>query len=257
MELENLAMRAVLPRIIAAALLGDRHGAETIIFDETELLRTCQAIGVDDAEVQFVGKCITGLMREALNQNREFVDHLQGAQEQAAEIGQLIANGDEKLMQSDAAGALTEFERALELAPNHFVLLHRRGVALRKLGRHDEALTSFDRALQPDTDGSTQIYVGALIACRSDCLRDMGRLQDALIDAEVAIRLCPDLAEGKIARARALLAIGRGNEALDAYDAALDQSADEPISDELTAERERAAALVLSSDLAPAPELQH
>ncbi|MBU3646936.1 MAG: tetratricopeptide repeat protein [Limnohabitans sp.] len=114
------------------------------------------------------------------------------------------------------AEALESFDTALECAAHTPGLHYNRGNALRELGRHEEAITSFDAALVHDgTDHQAHFNRGL-------CLGALGRWEAALDEADAVIAACPDHARAYTARGDWLKNLGRKAEALQAYDRALD-----------------------------------
>ncbi len=89
------------------------------------------------------------------------------------------------------------------------------GVALRQLGRPDEALRSFERALALKPD-----FAEAFIN-RGNAQRDLKRLDEALASYDQALARQPDHAEALISRGSTLQALGRPDNALACYDRAL------------------------------------
>ena len=66
------------------------------------------------------------------------------------EIETLIKNGVENLENSNFEDALSYFEQALLLKPDDPDLWNQKGVALRSLGRYDEASECYNKSLQLD-----------------------------------------------------------------------------------------------------------
>ena len=62
----------------------------------------------------------------------------------------LIKNGVTNLEDGNFEDALSFFEQALLLEPNNPDLWNQKGVALRSLGRYDEASECYDKSLQLD-----------------------------------------------------------------------------------------------------------
>ena len=87
----------------------------------------------------------------------------------------------------------SSFGSAIEMQPDHVVALHRRGLALMSLERHDEALESFDKALYvaPRNRALLNSYGSALLA--------LGRADDALTAFDKSLAITP----GATRRARA------------------------------------------------------
>jgi predicted TPR repeat methyltransferase len=90
-----------------------------------------------------------------------------------------------------------------------------RGVALQDLGRYEEALAGFERALALRPD-----YPIAL-SNRGNALRHLGHMERALDSYDAALRLSPDYPEALCNRALALQSLARHDAALDSFGAAL------------------------------------
>jgi hypothetical protein len=144
---------------------------------------------------------------------------------------------------------LRHLDRVLEQFPSHTDVLTNRGIALKELGRYEEAIASFDRALsiKPDLaeaysnrgnalkglkryEESVQSYDKAIelkpdyadaYMNRSVALHELRRLEEALISAEFAISFNAYDAEAFNNRALTLQALKRLDEALASYDTAL------------------------------------
>lgn len=88
----------------------------------------------------------------------------------------------------DAGEADKAFRRALELAPNHPLILVNYATMLRRVGRLDEALEAFRRAADAAPDlAKAWIYLGVTAL-------DVGRYQQALAALGRAVELQPDSA---------------------------------------------------------------
>ena len=66
------------------------------------------------------------------------------------ELEILIQNGVRNLQDGDFKNALSFFEQALLLKPDDPDLWNQKGVALRSLGRYDEASDCYNKSLQLD-----------------------------------------------------------------------------------------------------------
>ena len=66
------------------------------------------------------------------------------------EIEKLIQNGVKNLEDGNFEDALSYFEQALLLKPDDPDLWNQKGVALRSLGRYDEASECYNKSLQLD-----------------------------------------------------------------------------------------------------------
>lgn len=90
-----------------------------------------------------------------------------------------------------------------------------KGGALRALGRHEEAIECFDKALAVDRQ-----YAPAW-SNKGAALRALGRHEHAIGCYEKALTIAPEYAAAWINKSNALAAIGRHDEALECFDKAL------------------------------------
>ena len=111
--------------------------------------------------------------------------------------------------------ALTNFERALELAPNLVAAHGNRGLVLRDLKRLDEALASVDKAISLRTDYADAWNI------RSAILWDMKRLDEALASLGKVIALNPGSSQAWSNRCAVLRDMNRLDEALASVDKAI------------------------------------
>ncbi len=111
--------------------------------------------------------------------------------------------------------ALASFDRALALQPDYAPAHYNRGNTLHALKRYAEAVASFDRALTAHPD-----YVDALTN-RAVNLHELKRDGEALESLDRALALDPDNVEALTNRGVALNELRRFDEALESYDRAL------------------------------------
>jgi len=116
--------------------------------------------------------------------------------------------------------ALTSYERAIELKPDYAEAWSNRGVALNDLRHPEEALASYDRAIELKPD-----YAEAW-SNRGVALNDLRRHEEALVSHDRAIELKPDYAEAWSNRGVALNDLRRHEEALASYDRAIELKPD-------------------------------
>lgn len=103
----------------------------------------------------------------------------------------------------ESALELAERDLAPEAHPVHrMVLLANRAQLLARLGRTEEALADFDRAIAIDP-AFPDHYLD-----RGNLLFELGRVDDALADYEMAMRMSPPLPEAYYNRAEVRMAIG-------------------------------------------------
>jgi tetratricopeptide (TPR) repeat protein len=114
--------------------------------------------------------------------------------------------------------ALESYGRALELQPGFNDVLFNQGNLLRELGRHDEALSSYDCVLELEPDDA------ALLNNRGVTLFLLERYQEALDSYARAIALRPDYADAFTNRGNALQELGFHDEAIESHERALSLS---------------------------------
>jgi tetratricopeptide (TPR) repeat protein len=113
------------------------------------------------------------------------------------------------------ADAAVYAEKALALAPGNAELWHSKGFALHRLGKRDEAFSSYAKAVSLDPKMAGAFLNGA------NLLMEMQRLPEALRWIEGSIRADPKSASGHVLRGNILLHLLRRDEALKSYDTAL------------------------------------
>jgi tetratricopeptide (TPR) repeat protein len=159
--------------------------------------------------------------------------HLAGDQDRAIELCTRLIEADDswvqpfyfrgaaRLAKGDAAGALPDLGRALDLEPNMPAFgYHDRGRALAALGRHEEALADYERALQLEpAKASTYNRMAA-------SLFEVGRLEDALKASSEAVRLAPERPDYHFDRGAVHLARGQLDEAIADFTRAIDLEPD-------------------------------
>ena len=111
--------------------------------------------------------------------------------------------------------ALQSYAKALELQPDFTDVLFNRSNLLRELGRHEEALAGYDRALELEPGDA------ALLNNRGVTLFMLERYQEALDSYARAIALRPDYADAFTNRGNALQELGLHDEAGDSHERAL------------------------------------
>lgn len=112
--------------------------------------------------------------------------------------------------------ALADYDRVIELDPGYANAFCNRGAVLEKLQRLDEALASFDRAVELNP-GDVLAYYN-----RGSVLKAQQRLDEALASYDQAIALRSDYAEAFINRGHVLNELQRYAEAVSSYDKAIE-----------------------------------
>ena len=130
--------------------------------------------------------------------------------------------------------ALASYDKALAIKPDHAVALCRRGHALYHLDRLAEAIANYDRALEIAPDDAETLNVRGL------ALRRLQRFEEALASCDRALAIKPDLAAVHNSRGVILQDLKRFEDALASYDRALalDPDLADALSNRSTALRE-------------------
>ena len=105
--------------------------------------------------------------------------------------------------------------RALKSNPKHAACYSNKSIALKELGRFDEALASCDKAISIKPDFA-EAYSN-----RGNALKELGRFDEALASCDNAICINPDYAEAYYNRGIALQELQLLDEALVSYDKAI------------------------------------
>jgi Tfp pilus assembly protein PilF len=111
--------------------------------------------------------------------------------------------------------AIASYDRALELRSDFFAAYLNRANVLQMLKRYDEALTSYDRALE------LRLNSAAAFSNRGSALQALRRYQEALASYDQAIALQPDFAKAHHNRGTVLLKLRRLEESLASSDRAI------------------------------------
>ncbi|THD68542.1 MAG: tetratricopeptide repeat protein, partial [Bradyrhizobium sp.] len=111
--------------------------------------------------------------------------------------------------------AISDFDRAIALAPNFSSAFYNKGKSLGFLRRYEEAFAAYDTALalRPDL---AEALVG-----RGHLLYELRRYDDALAAYDKALALKPVLADAWLGRGNVCVALNRYGDAFAAYDKAL------------------------------------
>ena len=111
--------------------------------------------------------------------------------------------------------AVQTFNKAIEMKPDYAEAYNNRGNALCEPGQLNEALESYEKAIQLRPD-----YADAH-SNRGNALHKLGRLEDAVESCEKAIEFKPDFAEAYGNRGNALRDLGLPQEALQSCEKAI------------------------------------
>ena len=131
------------------------------------------------------------------------------------EYGRLLSTDNKK-----CEDVLAYFDEAAALNPDFHEAWNSRGIALRDLGRYEEALACYDKAIEIKPD----YFVWDN---RGDVLRNLGRYEEALASYDKAIEIKPDYYYSLFSRGYVLRALTRYEEAIISFDKAVEIEPDD------------------------------
>jgi tetratricopeptide (TPR) repeat protein len=134
----------------------------------------------------------------------------------------LVEKGRLLSVDEDYKEALACYNHALEIKPDDYNVLLKRGIALGNLGRLEEEIASYDQALEIKPDFHEAWYN------RGIALGNLGRLEEAIASYDQALKIKPDYPDAWNNRGNALFNLGRLEEAIASYDQALKIKPDYP-----------------------------
>jgi predicted Zn-dependent protease len=179
------------------------------------LLKIYTAENPRDQEAWYLlGKTYLQLSEDSLGKINQIDPNSVVAHEVAGEIDESMHNYD---------GALVEYKKAIDLAPNQPEPHIHMATAFWSIGKWDSARTEFEAGLAHDPNNcSVQWKLGNAI------LEANGEPGDALSHLNKAVELCPDLMQARVDRARALIKSEKQDQALPDLLLAEKESPDEP-----------------------------
>ena len=111
--------------------------------------------------------------------------------------------------------AIESYDRAIQLKPDYVDAYYNRGIALKDTGQPEQAVESYEMAIRFKPDYA-EAYNNRGIA-----LKEIGQRELALESFEMAIQLKPDYAEAYNNRGNELKKLGQPDEALGSYEKAI------------------------------------
>ena len=183
--------------------------------EAVDLLKVYTAENPQDQEAWYLlGKTYLQLSEDSLGKINQIDPNSVVAHEVAGEIDESMHNYD---------GALVEYKKAIDLAPNQPDPHIHMATAFWSIGKWDSARTEFEAGLAHDPNNcSVQWKLGNAI------LEANGEPGDALSHLNKAVELCPDLMQARVDRARALIKSAKQDQALPDLLLAEKESPDEP-----------------------------
>lgn len=112
--------------------------------------------------------------------------------------------------------AIANYDRAIELKLDRHEAWHERGISMCEVGRYKEAIASFDRTIELKPDNYEAWYN------RGVCLDNLERYKEAISSYEGALEYKPDLKEAWHNRGISLGKLARYEEAIASFDRAIE-----------------------------------
>jgi tetratricopeptide (TPR) repeat protein len=180
-----------------------------------ELLKSYTQEHPRDQEAWYLlGKTYLQLSEDSLGKIQQIDPNSVVAHEVAGEIDESMHNYD---------GALVEYKKAIDLAPNQPEPHIHMANAFWSMAKWDSAKTEFEAGLVHDPNNCTAHW-----KLGNSILEANGDVSAALTHLNKAVTLCPDLMQARVDRARALIKEGKHADALPDLTAAEKDSPDEP-----------------------------
>ncbi len=166
----------------------------------------------EEAAALYFGACLADLQND---HEREAALARQAAELQPGSALIVTGMGTALLNLGRHEEAIEWFDKALAIDPDCVFALNDRGAALRGLGRYEEAIEWYDKALAIDPDCIL------VLNNRSVALSELGRNAEAIDWYDKALAIRPDHLHALNNRGAALARLGRHEEAIEWYDKAL------------------------------------
>ena len=127
--------------------------------------------------------------------------------------------GDSKVSESlsDLSQVKSGDYKALRIQSDSYVALVNQGAALEKLGRYEEAITGYDKALQIQPDDHDHL----VWSNRGAALNGLRRYEEAIVSCDQALQIKPDFHHAWNNKGAALNGLGRYEEAIVSFEKAL------------------------------------
>ncbi|MDP7035933.1 MAG: tetratricopeptide repeat protein, partial [Planctomycetota bacterium] len=134
---------------------------------------------------------------------------------EATEASILCSRGLRRANKGDFQGALSDFDTAIQLAPEHAQLFVNRGRVYFFLKKHEESLRDFDEAIR------LQPWIFEAFMNRGNTYMELGKFEKALSDFNRVLELRPGNAGAYLNRGNAMSALNRLRPAVFEYQRAL------------------------------------
>ena len=147
----------------------------------------------------------------------EFINFFNGmlGVEEDKTSSEWVGYGYSLFKMGDYSGAITAFDRAIDIDQDSVKAWNNKGYTLNKLDRHEEAITAFDQAIGINPD-----HVSAWNG-KGRALYELGRYEEAITAYDGALDIDPDHVSAWNNKGLALGELGRYEEAITAFDRAI------------------------------------
>jgi tetratricopeptide (TPR) repeat protein len=122
-------------------------------------------------------------------------------------LKEIILKGNEYLDSRHLSVALDYYDQAIKIDPNYAYAWNNKGIALRNLGKYDEAIECYDRAIKIDPN-----YAGPWNS-KGWALSNLGKHKDAIECYDRAIKIDPNYADAWNNKGVSLRKIGQQKDA--------------------------------------------
>ncbi|MGB0525073.1 MAG: tetratricopeptide repeat protein [Flammeovirgaceae bacterium] len=118
--------------------------------------------------------------------------------------------------------AILDYDKAIQLNPNHTNAYNNRGFAKRKLGRYKEAILDYNKAIQLNPNYANAYHN------RGFAKRKLGKYKEAILDYDKAIQLSPNFENAYHNRGFAKRKLGKYKEAIQDYNKTIELNPTDP-----------------------------
>jgi tetratricopeptide (TPR) repeat protein len=136
-------------------------------------------------------------------------------EEQIALLDEYFNRSADLVDQENFEGAISYYDKALEISPNDPDILFDKGLALDTLGKTEEAISYYDKVLTLVPNDTDTLYNKAL------ALDTLGKTEEAISYYDKVLTLVPNDTDTLYNKALALYTLGKTEEAISYYDKVL------------------------------------
>ena len=183
--------------------------------DPMSLLRIADTLSLKQREVEI------SKLRDIAQKSEASNDALAAA-DAYFRIANIYSSSDK-----DLGHSINCYDLAIKWKPKFFEAHVNRAIVKSRLGRHQDAIVDYDRAIKLNPSAiKLNPDLAGIYSNRGDSKAELGRHQDAIVDYDRAIKLNPDLAEAYSNRGISKAKLGRHQDAIVDYDKAIKREPD-------------------------------